>query len=78
MAQNVTVAPTMPQCTIAITGQKLPGNTIQLNLMQMTCVQGDVSKLRVSVNGKDAGILDPRLAARGNFPGQPARIPLSW
>jgi RNA polymerase subunit RPABC4/transcription elongation factor Spt4 len=68
-AQNVTPAPTMPQCIIAITGQKVSGNTIQLHLMEMTCVQGDISKLRVMVNGRDAWILDPRLGASGNYPG---------
>jgi Double zinc ribbon len=69
MAQNVTPAPTLPQCIVAINGQKLPGNTIQLNVAAMTCLPGDISKLRVSVNGRDAWALDPRLASRGNFPG---------
>ena len=69
MAQNVTPAPTLPQCLVAINGQKLSSNTIQLNVMAMTCLPGDISKLRVSVNGQDAWTLDPRLAARGNFPG---------
>jgi len=67
--QTATAAPPMPQCNIVISGQKLSGNTIQLNIMALTCVQGDISKLRVIVNGRDAGILDPRLAGRGNFPG---------
>jgi len=69
MAQNVTPAPTLPQCMVAINGQKLTGNTIQLNVMAMTCLPGDISNLRVSVNGRDSWTLDPRLGARGNFPG---------
>jgi hypothetical protein len=69
MAQNVTPAPTIPQCMVAINGQKLTSNTIQLNVMAMTCLPGDISNLRVSVNGRDSWTLDPRLGARGNFPG---------
>jgi RNA polymerase subunit RPABC4/transcription elongation factor Spt4 len=68
-ARDVTPAPTMPECNVAITGQKLSGDTIQLNVMAMTCVPGDISRLRVIVDGRDAWTLDPRLAARGNFPG---------
>jgi RNA polymerase subunit RPABC4/transcription elongation factor Spt4 len=67
--QTVAPAPTIPQCNIAVTGQRVSGSTIQLSVMAMTCAPRDVSKLRVIVNGYDAGTLDPRLGASGKYPG---------
>jgi len=54
------VAPTAPQppsCTIAINGQKVPPSSIHLQVMANTCIPGDVTELRVSVNGQQKGML---------------------
>lgn len=66
---DVTAAPTIPQCTVALTGQKLPGSRIQLHLMQMTCGEGDVQNITVTVNGQPAGFLRPQLGAENTYPG---------
>ena len=44
-------------CTIAITGKKNPPATIQLQVITSTCFPGDITELRVSVNGKQEGTL---------------------
>jgi len=52
------VAPTAPQpssCTVAINGQKVPPSSIQLQVLANTCIPGDVTGLRVSVNGQQKG-----------------------
>ena len=52
------VAPTTPQpqsCTVAINGQKVPPSSILLQVMANTCIPGDVTGLRVSVNGQQKG-----------------------
>ena len=36
--------------------------------MALTCAPGDIRKLRVIVNGYDAGTLDPRLTSNRDFP----------
>jgi len=64
------VAPTAPQppsCTIAINGQKLPPSSIQLEVMANTCITGDITELRVSVNGAQKGMLDASPGASGTF-----------
>jgi hypothetical protein len=66
------VAPTAPQppsCTIAINGQKVPPSSIQLQVMATTCITGDVTGLRVSVNGAQKGMLDASPGASGTFVG---------
>jgi hypothetical protein len=66
------VAPTAPQppsCTIAINGQKVPPSSIHLQVMANTCIPGDVTELRVSVNGAQKGILDASPGASGTFAG---------
>jgi len=66
------VAPTAqqpPSCTIAINGQKVPPSSIQLQVMANTCIPGDVTELRVSVNGAQKGMLDARPGASGTFAG---------
>jgi len=66
------VAPTAPQppsCTIAINGQKVPPSSIQLQVMANTCIPGDITGLRVSVNGAQQGMLDASPGASGTFAG---------
>ena len=66
------VAPTAPQpptCTIAISGQEVPPSSIQLQVMANTCIPGDITELRVSVNGAQKGILDASPGASGTFAG---------
>jgi len=66
------VAPTAPQppsCTIAINGQKVPPSSIHLQVMANTCIPGDVTGLRVSVNGQQKGVLDASPGASGTFTG---------
>jgi len=66
------VAPTAPQppsCTVAINGQKVPPSSIHLQVMANTCIPGDVTELRVSVNGAQKGMLDASPGARGTFAG---------
>jgi hypothetical protein len=66
------VAPTAPQppsCTIAINGQKVPPSSIHLQVMANTCIPGDITELRVSVNGAQKGMLDARPGASGTFAG---------
>ena len=66
------VAPTAPQppsCTIAINGQKVPPSSIQLQVMANTCIPGDITKLRVSVNGAQKGMPGASPGASGTFAG---------
>jgi len=52
------IAPTAPQppsCTVAISGQKLAPSSIHLQVMANTCSAGDITALRVSVNGAQKG-----------------------
>jgi hypothetical protein len=66
------VAPTAPQppsCTIAINGQKVPPASIQLQVMANTCIPGDITGLRVSVNGQQKGMPDASPGASGTFAG---------
>jgi len=64
------VAPTAPQppsCTVAINGQKVPPSSIHLQVMANTCIPGDITELRVSVNGAQKGMLDASPGASGTF-----------
>ena len=64
------VAPTAPQplsCTVAINGQKVPPSSIHLQVMANTCIPGDITELRVSVNGNQKGMLDASPGASGTF-----------
>jgi len=66
------VAPTAPQppsCTVAINGQKIQPSSIHLQVMANTCIPGDVTELRVSVNGAQKGMLDASPGASGTFVG---------
>ena len=66
------VAPTAPQppsCTVAINGQKIPPSSIHLQVMANTCIPGDVTELKVSVNGAQKGMLDASPGASGTFAG---------
>jgi hypothetical protein len=66
------VAPTSPQppsCTVAINGQKVPPSSIHLEVMATTCIPGDITGLRVSVNGAQKGMLDASPGASGTFGG---------
>ena len=66
------VAPTAPQppsCTVAINGQKIPPSSVHLQVMANTCIPGDVTELRVSVNGVEMGMLDTLPGASGIFAG---------
>jgi len=66
------VAPTAPQppsCTIAINGQKVQPSSIHLQVMANTCIPGDVTELRVSVNGAQRGMLDANPGASWTFAG---------
>ena len=66
------VAPTAPQppsCTVAINGQKVPPSSIHLQVMANTCIPGDITELRVSVNGAQKGMLDASPGASGTFSG---------
>ena len=62
-------APRPPSCTVAINGQKVPPSSIHLQVMANTCIPGDVTELRVSVNGAQKGMLDASPGASGSFAG---------
>ena len=66
------VAPTAPQppsCSVAINGQKVPPASIHLQVMVNTCIPGDVTELRVSVNGAQKGMPGASPGASGTFAG---------
>jgi len=62
-------APTQPTCTIAISGSKVSSSSLRLQVMTSTCSAGDVTELRVSVNGVQAGTLGTGAGASGTFAG---------
>jgi hypothetical protein len=74
---TITVLPTAteesalqaPSCTIAIHGQKTPPATIQLQVMTSSCFAGDITELRVSINGEQKGTLSPDPGSSGTFTG---------
>jgi len=61
--------PTQPTCTIAITGSKVSTTSLRLQVMTSTCSAGDVTELRVSVNGVQAGTLGTGAGTSGTFAG---------
>jgi predicted nucleic acid-binding Zn ribbon protein len=61
--------PSQPTCTIAITGAKVPPSSIRLEFMTSTCSAGEVTGLKVSVNGAQAGTLGTSPGASGTFAG---------
>jgi len=70
------VAPTAPQppsCTIAINGQKVPPSSIHLQVMANTCSAGEVTGLRISVNGQQKGM--PGASLRSSSPTSLQRLP---
>ena len=56
-------------CTIAITGSKIPPDTIQLRVMTSTCFAGDITELRVLINGEQQGTLSTSPGSGGTFTG---------
>jgi hypothetical protein len=75
-APQLTVLPTTaaeegatPPCTIAITGRKNPPATIQLQVMTSTCFAGDITGLRVMINGEQKGPLSSSPGSSGTFTG---------
>jgi hypothetical protein len=75
-APQLTVPPTAaavqaasPPCTIAINGRKTLPATIQLQVMTSTCFAGDITELRVSVNGEQKGTLRTSPGSSGTFTG---------
>jgi hypothetical protein len=74
------VAPTAPQppsCSVAINGQKVPPASIHLQVMVNTCIPGDVTELRVSVNGAQKGMPGARPGASGTFAGMSGGNPVT-
>ncbi|GEM_PF-1269412 len=75
IAPVITVPPTsadesissQPTCTIAITGAKVPPSSIRLEFMTSTCSAGEITGLKVSVNGAQAGTLGTSPGASGTF-----------
>jgi predicted nucleic acid-binding Zn ribbon protein len=61
--------PSQPTCTIAITGAKAPPSSIRLEFMTSTCSAGEVTGLKVSVNGAQAGTLGTSPGASKIFAG---------
>jgi len=64
-AQN----PAPPSCTIALAGSKMPPSSVQIRVMTSTCTAGDVTELRVMVNGARKGTLGSAPGTSGTFPG---------
>jgi hypothetical protein len=75
-APQLTVPPTpaaaevvSPTCTIAITGRKTPPSTILLQVMTSTCYAGDITELRVMINGEQKGTLSTSPGSSETFTG---------
>jgi hypothetical protein len=59
-----------PSCSVAINGQKISPDTIQLQVMASTCYAGDITALRVSVNDViQEGTLGTSPGSTGTFTG---------
>jgi hypothetical protein len=54
---------------VAINGQKVQPSSIHLQVMSNTCIPGDITELRVSVNGAQKGMPDASPGASGTFTG---------
>ena len=61
--------PSQPTCTIGITGSKVPPSSIRLELMTTTCNAGEITGLKVLINGAQAGTLGTNPGAGGTFTG---------
>ena len=61
--------PSQPTCTIGITGSKVPPSSIRLELMTTTCSAGEITGLKVLINGAQAGTLGTNPGAGGIFAG---------
>lgn len=59
--------PAEPTCTIGITGSRV-STTIRLQIMTTTCSPGDITTLRVSINGAEAGSLGTNPGTSATFP----------
>jgi predicted nucleic acid-binding Zn ribbon protein len=57
-----------PTCTIGITGSRVSSSTIRLQVMTGTCSPGDITALRVSINGAAEGTLGTGPGASATFP----------
>ena len=60
--------PAEPTCTIGITGSRV-STTIRLQVMTTTCNPGEITGLKVSINGAQAGTLGTNPGASGTFAG---------
>lgn len=58
-----------PTCTIAITGRKTPPSAILLQVMTSTCYAGDITELRVMINGEQKGTLSTSPGSSETFTG---------
>jgi hypothetical protein len=54
---------------IVINGSKVPPSSILLRVMTNQCGAGDISELRVSVNGAQKGTIGTGAGASGTFAG---------
>jgi predicted nucleic acid-binding Zn ribbon protein len=62
-------SPSQPACTIVVSGSKVPPSTIRLQVMTSTCSAGDVTELKVSVNGVQKGIMGIGVGTSMTYPG---------
>ena len=69
------ISPGQPTCTIGITGSRV-STTIRLQVMTTTCNPGEITGLKVSINGAQAGTLGTNPGASGTFPVLPERTVL--
>jgi len=67
--QAAVSAPQAPSCMIAITGSKTPPSSVMLRVMTNQCSPGEISELRVSVNGAEKGTLGTGAGTSGTFTG---------
>ncbi len=69
ITQPASAMPSLPPCTISITGLKVLPSAIRLQVMTSTCYSGDISELSVSINGEKKGTLGTDPGATGTYPG---------
>jgi len=68
-SHGMAAPPSVPTCTIGLTGNKVPPSLIRLMVTSSTCSPGEVVELRVSINGAGKGTLDLRVSASDTFAG---------
>jgi|SRR5208283_359969 len=62
--------PSQPTCAIGITGSKVSSTSLRLQVMSTTCGAGEVTGLKVSINGaQQPGTLGTSPGASGTFAG---------